>query len=87
VDATILAGLEFGQPTHVFDAARGVGPVTVRLSHAGERAWPLFAAGHVDIPAGTLILTGGITAAVHVAAGDSIVVQYQSLGSIRIKFI
>jgi len=40
-----------------------------------------------DIPAGTLILTGGITAAVHVAAGDSIVVQYQSLGSIRIKFI
>lgn len=40
-----------------------------------------------EIPAGTLILTGGITAAVHVAAGDSIVVQYQSLGDIRIKFV
>jgi 2-oxo-3-hexenedioate decarboxylase len=40
-----------------------------------------------EIPAGTLILTGGITAAVHVAAGDSIVVQYHSLGSIRIKFV
>jgi len=56
VDATILAGLELGQPTHVFDAARVVGPVTVRLSRAGERAWPLFAAGHVDIPAGTLVI-------------------------------
>ncbi len=40
-----------------------------------------------EIPAGTLILTGGITAAVHVVAGDSIVVQYHSLGSIRIKFV
>jgi len=40
-----------------------------------------------EVPAGTLILTGGITAAVHVAAGDVVVVQYQQLGSIRIKFI
>ena len=40
-----------------------------------------------EVPAGTLILTGGITAAVHVAAGDVVVVQYQQLGSIRIKFV
>jgi 2-oxo-3-hexenedioate decarboxylase len=40
-----------------------------------------------EVPAGTLILTGGITAAVHVAAGDVVVVQYQQLGSIRLKFV
>lgn len=40
-----------------------------------------------EIPAGTLILTGGITAAIHVATGDVIVVHYQSLGSVRMRFV
>ncbi len=40
-----------------------------------------------EIPAGCLVLTGGITAAIHVAAGDAVVVHYQSLGSVRIRFV
>ena len=39
-----------------------------------------------NIPAGTLILTGGITAAVAVSAGDVITVQFQHLGSLTIPF-
>lgn len=38
------------------------------------------------IPAGTLILTGGMTEAIPVAAGDSITVSYQSLGSLSVRF-
>jgi 2-oxo-3-hexenedioate decarboxylase len=39
------------------------------------------------IPAGTFIMTGGITAAVLVKAGDSIVVRYQDMGDVSMKFI
>ena len=39
------------------------------------------------IPAGCLVLTGGITAALHVQAGDVVVVHYQTLGTIRMKFV
>lgn len=39
------------------------------------------------IPAGTFIMTGGITAAVAVSAGDSIHVKYQGLGSITARFV
>ncbi len=40
-----------------------------------------------DIPAGCMVMTGGITAAVHVHAGDSVIVQYQSLGDVRMRFV
>jgi 2-oxo-3-hexenedioate decarboxylase len=39
------------------------------------------------IPAGTFIMTGGITAAVLVEKGDSIVVRYQGLGAVTMKFV
>ncbi len=39
------------------------------------------------IPAGTFIMTGGITAAVAVAPGDNISVRYQGLGSVTARFI
>lgn len=39
-----------------------------------------------EIPAGTLILTGGMTEAIPVAAGDSITVSYQNLGSLSVRF-
>ena len=60
VDATILAGLELGQPTHAFDADKVVGPVTIRTSRAGEKAWPLFQPGPVEIPAGTLVIADDV---------------------------
>ncbi len=39
------------------------------------------------IPAGTFIMTGGITAAVLVEKGDSICVRYQGLGTVTMKFV
>ena len=39
------------------------------------------------IPAGTFIMTGGITAAVAVSAGDAITVHYQDLGSVSVRFV
>ncbi|PWV59852.1 2-oxo-3-hexenedioate decarboxylase [Plasticicumulans acidivorans] len=40
-----------------------------------------------SIPAGTFIMTGGITAAVAVARGDAITVRYQDLGSVSMHFV
>ncbi len=39
-----------------------------------------------EIPAGTFIMTGGITAAVTAEPGDSFCVRYQDLGTINIRF-
>lgn len=56
VDATNVANLELGQPTHAFDADTIEGILTVRISRAGERAWPLFQPEPVDVPEGTLVI-------------------------------
>lgn len=40
-----------------------------------------------ELPAGSLILTGGITAAVKVEAGDSVNVRFQGLGSVSMRFV
>ncbi len=40
-----------------------------------------------EIPAGTFIMTGGITAAVTVNKGDNINVRYQGLGNISARFV
>lgn len=40
-----------------------------------------------EIPAGTLILTGGVTEAVAVEAGDNINVRFQHLGSVSMRFV
>lgn len=39
------------------------------------------------IPAGTFIMTGGVTAAVSIERGDHISVRYQDIGSIALKFV
>jgi len=56
VDATNLANLEFGQPTHCFDADTIVGPICIRLAHPGEMAWPLFAEEKVEVPPGAIVI-------------------------------
>lgn len=56
VDATNLANLEFGQPTHCFDADTIVGAVCIRLSRPGEMAWPLFAESKVEVPEGAVVI-------------------------------
>jgi 2-oxo-3-hexenedioate decarboxylase len=40
-----------------------------------------------EIPAGALILTGGVTEAVAVAAGDTVTVRVQALGSVSVRFV
>ena len=40
-----------------------------------------------EIPAGTFVMTGGVTAAVAVAAGDNITVRYHEMGSINMRFV
>jgi 2-oxo-3-hexenedioate decarboxylase len=40
-----------------------------------------------ELPAGSFIMTGGVTAAVAVEAGDTITVHYQDLGSISVSFV
>lgn len=39
-----------------------------------------------EIPAGTLVLTGGITAAVAVEPGDNVSARFQDLGTVTVKF-
>jgi len=39
------------------------------------------------IPAGSFIMTGGITAAISVVAGDNISVRYQGLGNVTCRFV
>jgi len=56
VDATNLANLELGQPTHAFDADTIVGAVTVRAARAGETCLPLFQQTRVPVPEGALVI-------------------------------
>ncbi|HEX6098108.1 MAG TPA: phenylalanine--tRNA ligase subunit beta [Thermoanaerobaculia bacterium] len=56
VDASNLANLDIGQPTHAFDADTIDGPITIRTSRKGEKAWMLFTPEAVEIPEGTLVI-------------------------------
>lgn len=60
VDATNLANLELGQPTHAFDADTIEGPITIRLSRPGEQAWPLFAESKVTLPEGSVVIADDV---------------------------
>lgn len=52
--------------------------VAMLANHLGARG--------ESIPAGSLILSGGITEAVAVAAGDSVTLRVQDVGSIGLRF-
>ena len=56
VDATNLSNLEIGQPTHVFDADKVVGCISIRVSSVGEKAWLLFEEEAREIPSGTIVI-------------------------------
>lgn len=56
IDATNVANLELGQPTHAFDADTLDGPITIRLSRPGETALPLFASERVALAEGTMVI-------------------------------
>ena len=56
VDASNLTNIDLGQPTHAFDADTIDGPITIRTSSKGEKAWLLFTPEAVEIPEGTLVI-------------------------------
>ena len=60
IDATNVANLELGQPTHAFDAAAVDGCITVRRSRPGESCRPLFSEQPVVLPEGTLVIADDI---------------------------
>ena len=53
--------------------------IAMLANHLGERGQ--------EIPAGTFIMTGGVTEAIPVQAGDSILVRFQDLGSVSMRFV
>lgn len=53
--------------------------VAMLANHLGERG--------EEIPAGTMILSGGVTEAVSVQPGDHVSLRIQSLGSVGVKFV
>jgi 2-oxo-3-hexenedioate decarboxylase len=53
--------------------------VAMLANHLGARGQ--------EIPAGTFVMTGGVTEAVVVKAGDNVVVRYQDLGSVSMRFV
>lgn len=53
--------------------------VAMLANHLGRRGQ--------EIPAGTLILSGGVTEAVAVAAGDHVSLRLQGLGSVSLRFV
>jgi 2-oxo-3-hexenedioate decarboxylase len=53
--------------------------VAMMANHLGARGQ--------EIPAGTFIMTGGVTEAIAVAAGDSVNVRFQDLGSVAMRFV
>ena len=53
--------------------------VAMLANHLGARGQ--------EIPAGTFIMTGGVTEAILVKAGDNVTVRFQDLGSVSMRFV
>lgn len=53
--------------------------VAMMANHLGARGQ--------EIPAGSFIMTGGVTEAIAVAAGDAISVRFQDLGMVSMRFV
>jgi 2-oxo-3-hexenedioate decarboxylase len=72
-----------GQPVSLGAGAAVLGhpaaAVAMLANHLGRRGQ--------EIPAGTLILSGGVTEAVAVEAGDQVSLRIQDLGSVSLRFV
>jgi len=53
--------------------------VAMLANHLGARGQ--------EIPAGTFIMTGGVTEAIAVEAGDNVAVRFQDLGTVSMRFV
>ena len=52
--------------------------VAALVNHLGQRGQ--------ELPAGSFVMTGGVTEAIAVQAGDSVLVRFQDLGSVSMRF-
>ena len=72
-----------GQPVAMGAGAAVMGhpaaAVAMLVNHLGRRGQSL--------PAGSLVLSGGITEAVAVQAGDNVTLRIQNLGSVSVRFV
>ena len=72
-----------GQPVAMGAGAAVLGhpaaAVAMLVNHLGRRGQSL--------PAGSLVLSGGITEAVAVQAGDNVTLRIQNLGSVSVRFV
>ena len=72
-----------GQPAALGAGAAVLGhpaaAIAMLANHLGARGQ--------EIPAGSLILSGGITEAVAVAAGDNVCLRVQGMGSVSLRFV
>ena len=53
--------------------------VAMLVNHLGARGQ--------ELPAGTFVMTGGVTEAIGVKAGDSVNVRFQDIGSVAMRFV
>ena len=68
----------------------GMGATAAVLGHPAEAVAMLvrvLAELDEQLPAGSFVMSGGITEAVAVTAGDHVVARYQELGSVSVRFI
>ena len=90
--ATAVAGLDLrtlGVVLEVNGQPRALGAGAAVLGHPAASVAMLvnfLAARGQEIPAGTLILTGGVTEAVAVKPGDHVSLRIQSLGQCAVRF-
>ncbi len=72
-----------GEPKTIAAGAAVLGhplaAVAMLANHLGARGQ--------EIPAGTFVMTGGVTEAVSVKAGDSVSVRFQDLGTVSMRFV
>lgn len=67
-----------------------VGAAAAVLGHPAESIAMLvniLAAQDEELPAGSFVMSGGITEAIHVKPGDQVIARFQELGSVSMRFI
>ena len=67
----------------------GMGAGAAVLGHPAQAVAELvkhLAASGRELPAGSLVMSGGITEAIELAAGDAVTARFQGLGSVTVRF-
>lgn len=82
-----LHSLPFHQARDLFVQLRGNHTAAHLAANAILLLLDHLAARGETLPAGSFVMTGGITEAIPVAAGDNITARFQNMGSISFRFV